>query len=996
MSNPAVVQVLDRLAVPSDRDADACLLARFRADRDEAAFAGLVRRHGPLVYGVCRRLLGDRADADDAFQAVFFVLARRAGALKPERGLGPWLYGVAVRVAKKARTQTVRRRLREMAAARSERVDAPESERDFWTIVDEELARLSLRLREVVLLCDVGGQSHAQAAGSLGLAKGTVTKRLARAHGELAARLKRRGITLGLGALAALLATRATVAVPPPLLVETARQAVVFATGRISGSMAAQSLAEGVMRSIRMGILKAWLIVGLLGLALAGGGLMLAGGPDDPSPKKGERSKSTDATPAAPTAGTVWRECFTGEYETSLPVSVAFSGDGQRLLTGDTTGEVMVIRFPSDPPTYVWKAQVGGTHAAVAYSADQTRVYATSEHALELLDAVTGKAVARIDEPGSSALVVRAFPDKVTEKGITQVRIAFGDSRGYFIKSWAAGKLADTVGTIQTSTLSKGALPADPAAAPLAVDPKGRSAIMTGPYDATGDITGTKGKNVLWAYACDPSTEYSSDNRVMIGHTATVVSAAWSNEGGTAVTGDAAGRVILWDAKTMKEVRRVEFGGRVLAVAISDDGTHTAACVRGKQGGEFYVWETAKPPAATMRPIHNQPGEFGGEPYASLTFSADNKHLAGCVIDKKWLQRTTAYLNGQVHVWELAAEPKAQVPPNPIYTEPLSKGGPAGFVVLDNFTILTAAGTEGAIDYRDIRDGDIQARTVLGKFVVGAMKLSSDHKWLAVEERPAGDAGARPPLPGTFDVGVWDMKSRKLRSIPACEGMLDVASGGRVVAVVRNKSVEVWDVAAEKLVKAAPFKHTRIDAARFSPDGKLLAISDRNHLVLWTWEDDKHEQIDLGRCVGSLEFSPDGKLLAEGPTPGGAIQIRDVGTRKVVQTLANGAKRSMNVPRLAYTQGGRVLIGCDNSPKAKDVDVPHRITFWDTATGSVAHEIALPASLPTGIDISPNGRYLAAVVEGGDAGTSLNVWRLDGQMPVKMGGPIAPAASRPR
>jgi RNA polymerase sigma factor (sigma-70 family) len=995
MSNPAVVQVFDRLAVPFDRDADARLLARFRADRDEAAFAGLVRRHGPLVYGVCRRLLGDRADADDAFQAVFFVLARRAGALRPERGLGPWLYGVAVRVAKKARTQTVRRRLREMAAARSERVDAPESETDFWAVVDEELARLALPLREVVLLCDVGGRSHAQAAGSLGLAKGTVTKRLARAHGELAARLQRRGITLGLGAVSGLLATRTTVAVPAPLLAETARQAVAFASGRVGGSLAAQALAEGVMRSIRVGILKAWVVVGLLGLALASGGLMLAGGPDDPSPKKGDRPKSADATPAPPTAGVVWKECFTGEYETSLPVSMAFSEDGQRLLTGDTTGEVMAIRFPSDPPTYVWKAQVGGTHAAVAYSADQTRVYATSEHAVELLDAVTGKAVARIDEPGSSALVVRAFPDKVIDKDFTQVRIAFGDSRGYFVKSWAAGKLADTIGTIQTSTGPKGSVPADPAAAPLAVDPKGRSAIMTGPVDATGEVGGQKGKNILWAYACGDHEKDSPGNRVMVGHAATVVSAAWAKEGSTAVTGDAAGRVILWDAKTMKEARRVEFGGRVLAVAISDDGTHTAACVRGKQGGEFYVWETAKP-AAAMRPIHNQPGDFGGEPYASLTFSADGKHLAGCAIDRKWLPPLAARRHGQVHVWEFAPEPKAQQPPKLIYTQPLLKGESGGFVVLDNFTIFTSAGGEGAIDYRDVRDGNLQAQTVLGKFAIGAMKLSSDHKWLAMEQHPVVDPKPGSPPPATFDVGVWDIKTHQLHKIPSCEAMLDVASGGKVVAVGREKTIELWDVATEKLVKAAPFKHTRIDAARFSPDGKLLAISDRNHLVLWTWEDDKHEQIDLGRCVGSLEFSPDGKFLAEGPTPGGAIQIRDVQTRKVVQTLANGAKRSMNVPRLAYTQGGRVLVGCDNILLSKDVEVSHRITLWDTATGAVAHEIALPAGLPAGIDLSPNGRYLAAVVEGGDTGVWLNVWRLDGQMPVKMGGPTPPAASRPR
>ena len=144
---------------------------------------------------------------------------------------------------------------------------------------------------------------------------------------------------------------------------------------------------------------------------------------------------------------------------------------------------------------------------------------------------------------------------------------------------------------------------------PLAVDPKGRSAIMTGPRDATGQFAGMKGKNVLWAYVCGDYAKDSPGNRVMVGHTATVVSAAWAKEGGTAVTGDADGRVIVWDAKTMKEARRVELGGRVLALAISDDGTRTAAYVRGKQGGEVYVWETAKP-ASAMKPIHTQLGRL--------------------------------------------------------------------------------------------------------------------------------------------------------------------------------------------------------------------------------------------------------------------------------------------------------------------------------------------------------------------------------------------------
>ena len=306
----------------------------------------------------------------------------------------------------------------------------------------------------------------------------------------------------------------------------------------------------------------------------------------------------------------------------------------------------------------------------MAYSADQKHVYATTEHGVRILDAATGKEEARIEAKDSNPIAIGVFPNKTIADTFIQSQIVFGNTRGYFVKSWAEGKLADTIGTIETKTVAKDAKPAEVAAVPLAVDPKGRSAIMTGPRDRE-DRT----KNVLWAYVCGNYEKDSPGNRLMEGHTATVVSAAWSKEGSTAVTGDADGRVIVWDAKTMKEARRVELGGRVLAVAISDDGTHTAACVRGKQGGEVYVWETAKPTNA-MKPIHTQQADFGSEPYASLTFSPDGKRLAGCAIDKKWLRvdPKPLLMSGQVHVWELVAEPKAQPAPEHLYTKQLPKG----------------------------------------------------------------------------------------------------------------------------------------------------------------------------------------------------------------------------------------------------------------------------------------------------------------------------------
>jgi hypothetical protein len=356
------------------------------------------------------------------------------------------------------------------------------------------------------------------------------------------------------------------------------------------------------------------------------------------------------------------------------------------------------------------------------------------------------------------------------------------------------------------------------AAVPLAVDPKGGSAIMTGLVDEFGLFTRVKGKNVLWAYVCGDSSEDSPGNRVMVGHTATVVSAAWAKEGSTAVTGDADGRVIVWDAKKMKEARRVELGGRVMAVAISDDGTHTAAYVRGKRGAEVYVWQTAKP-ANPMKPIHTEVADFSSEPYAGLRFSRDGQRLAGCAIDKKWLQLDAKTRpGGKVRVWDLAAEPKAQPAPKLVYTKQLSKGRSPSLVIAYNHLMFTAATKEGAIDFRDLREGELYSRLVLGKFAIGAMKLSSDRKRLAIEQRPATTEGVTGIPVETFDIGVYDAMVHNPTTIPSCSQLLDVASGGETRPTgpathhrrTRRARFAQGDPQGQAAAHGQPFRRTRV------------------------------------------------------------------------------------------------------------------------------------------------------------------------------------------
>src|SRR5690242_18128398 len=208
---------------------DGQLLECFLSDRNEAAFEALVRRHGPMVLGVCRRVLAHAQDAEDAFQATFLVLARRAASVVPREAVGNWLYGVAYRTALKARTLTARRRACERQVRDvPQPVTEPQASREeLERLLDEELHRLPDRYRLPLVLCDLEGRTRREVARQLGLPDGTLSNRLATARRLLANRLRRRGLALSGGAVAAHLSQRAVSAdVPASLIVSTTRAAM--------------------------------------------------------------------------------------------------------------------------------------------------------------------------------------------------------------------------------------------------------------------------------------------------------------------------------------------------------------------------------------------------------------------------------------------------------------------------------------------------------------------------------------------------------------------------------------------------------------------------------------------------------------------------------------------------------------------------------------------------------------------------------------------------
>jgi RNA polymerase sigma factor (sigma-70 family) len=259
-------------AGPAD-STDNLLLERFARQRDEAAFAALVGRHGPMVLGVCRRILRNTQDAEDAFQATFLVLVRKIGSLARPELLANWLYGVACRTALNARAEAARRRARESPVVdRPVEGTAEQDWRDLRPVLDEEVNRLPEVYRGPFVLCYLEGKTTDEASRQLGCPKGTVLSRLARAREQLRGRLARRGLTPSAGLFAAILTeTIASASLPPALADATAKAAMQFAVGQTAtgGAVSVQvaTLTMGVLRTMFLAKLKTvGMLVLLLGL----------------------------------------------------------------------------------------------------------------------------------------------------------------------------------------------------------------------------------------------------------------------------------------------------------------------------------------------------------------------------------------------------------------------------------------------------------------------------------------------------------------------------------------------------------------------------------------------------------------------------------------------------------------------------------------------------------------------------------------------------------
>jgi RNA polymerase sigma factor (sigma-70 family) len=272
--NTVIQHLMADLRPDGDGMADGELLARFLGSRDEDALTALVRRHAPMVWGVCCRLLHNHHNAEDAFQATFLALVRKAADV-PRQAVANWLYVVARQTAMRLRATAAKRGRREKQVVNMPEPTVPEvRDADLQRVVDEELSRLPDHYRGVIVLCDLEGMTRKEAAQQLGIPEGSVASRLARARVMVAKRLTQRGIVFSGGSAAAVLSAGSALASAPPALVaSTIRAASLQAAGQAAGVISAKvaALTEGTVKAMFVTKIKSVLTVVLVtGLALGG------------------------------------------------------------------------------------------------------------------------------------------------------------------------------------------------------------------------------------------------------------------------------------------------------------------------------------------------------------------------------------------------------------------------------------------------------------------------------------------------------------------------------------------------------------------------------------------------------------------------------------------------------------------------------------------------------------------------------------------------------
>jgi RNA polymerase sigma factor (sigma-70 family) len=886
--NRGLFRRLCRLSKATKVSSDAVLLSRFAAERDGEAFRELVERHGPMVFRTCRRVLHDVHAAEDAFQAVFVVLSRRAGELRRPEALAGWLHGVALRVASEARRSQSRHPATGQVDQLSPIDPRPDplaeiSARDFLSVLDEELQRLPEVYRLPLVLCCLEGRSQDEAAMLLGWTAGSVKGRLERGRARLQQRLARRGTALS---AALLIAQGAASAGPTCLLLEAAAglstAAVATLSPRIAAWAQAAARAHFDIKALVCIFLSLSVVLGGLGLALAAKKAAPEAAPPPvagaPGPVRPALDRYGDALPegAITRLGSKRWRSRGGLY------SMAWRPDGKAVAVGTSSSDL-------DSRILVWDAEgrllsesPGHAHVvrSLAWSADGRKLVSTG-----------GDGGLRIWEGGREVLTL-----PMKDKGFDGAIFLRGD------KAVAVLEGPNLVVLDASDGHRLRQLPA-PARWPRCLTASGDGKFLAScSQDGIVRLWDTGEWKELWSAQLSKDyglgLAFSADNRVLAGGTFAGGILGWDVATGkelfrgqsseeafrsVAVTPDAKALVLagdkvrVWDLAGRKEVRHMEHGAQVMQAAISPDGKKIAS-IGGH--GAMRLWDLA-----TGAEVFTLEGHY--HPVRSIAFSPDGKVVVtasdGTPV-RAWDAQTGRLLRGLPEcsgATQVGFLPRSRVLVTASFEQHLElwdmdKGtrlrsvrGPAGppfpFAITADGRTLAGSSSDGRVRLFDVATREVRGKdfpappNLIGstiKLCGEDFALSADGSLLATRNTAMGD-----------DVTVWETATQKERLRVASKGRpMCFSPDGGLLAMMVDSEVRLHDIktghAVQKL-PCAPWSQATV----FSPDGKVLAVGTGNGLVV-VWEvatgQERCRFIGHDGGIECIAFAPDCRRIASG------------------------------------------------------------------------------------------------------------------------------------